>query len=120
MDQTQQTNIHTLDVKQASNVAVKPAELIQVSGHHNLSLYARRCITVLWRNAMDQGIAPGKDYQVEIDDLQPPGHKGYESIEMAIEDLMKTLLIVKKPNGQTRRVQFAGNGLRAPAATPPM
>ena len=100
--------IFTLDVKQSPDAAIKPAELIQVSGHHNLTLYARRCITVLWHAAMDQGVETGKDFQIEIDDLQPPSHKGYETVHAAIESLMKTILIVKLPNGRTRRVQFLG------------
>ena len=100
--------LHTIDLKPHNKEAIKPAELIQVTGHHELTLNARRAITVLWHSAHAQGIAEGKDYSVEIDELKPDGHKGYEMVEEAIEALMKTLLVVKMPDGKTRRVQFLG------------
>jgi len=53
-------------------------------------------------------VAPGRDYTIQIDDLKPEGHKGYEMVEEAIEALMRTLLIVHLPNVSTRRVQFLG------------
>src|SRR3712207_2709547 len=98
----------TLNVRPRSREAVKPAELIQVTGHHELTLNARRAITILWYNAHIQGVVAGRDYTIEIDDLKPDGHKGYEMVEEAIEALMRTLLIVRLPNGSTRRVQFLG------------
>jgi Initiator Replication protein len=105
----------TLDVRPRSREAVKPAELIQVTGHHELTLNARRAITILWYNAHAQGVAVGRDYTIEIDDLKPDSHKGYEMVEEAIEALMRTLLVVRLPNGSTRRVQFlGGNDLDEP------
>jgi replication initiator protein len=100
--------LHTLDLKPRNREAIKPAELIQVTGHHELTLNARRAITVLWYNAHQQGVEPSKDYSIEIDDLKPDGHKGYEMVEEAIESLMRTILTVKLPDGKTRRVQFLG------------
>src|SRR3712207_218446 len=93
----------TLDVRaHARDEAVKPAELIQVTGHHELTLNARRAITILWYNAHMQGVAAGRDYTIKIDDLKPDAHKGYEMVEEAIEALMRTLLVVRLPNGSTR------------------
>jgi Initiator Replication protein len=107
--------LHTLQLVPRNNEAIKPAELIQVTGHHELTLNARRAITILWHSAHAQGIAENKDYSIEIDELKPDGHKGYEMVEEAIEALMKTLLVVKMPDGKTRRVQFlGGNDLDAP------
>jgi hypothetical protein len=101
--------VRTLDVRpRARDEAVKPAELIQVTGHHELTLNARRAITILWYNAHMQGVAAGRDYTIKIDDLKPDAHKGYEMVEEAIEALMRTLLVVRLPNGSTRRVQFLG------------
>lgn len=100
--------LHTLDLTPRNKEAIKPAELIQVTGHHELTLNARRAITILWHSAHAQGISNGKDYSIEIDELKPDGHKGYEMVEEAIEALMKTLLVVKMPDGKTRRVQFLG------------
>lgn len=100
--------LRTLQIAPRHGEAVKPAELIQVTGHHELTLNARRAITVLWHNAHRQGVGEGKDYTIEIDDLKPDGHKGYEMVEEAVEALMRTILLVKMPNGGTRRVQFLG------------
>lgn len=90
------------------NEAVKPAELIQLQGHQDLSLEARRVITLLYRNASIEGIEPGRDYQVEMDLLKPTSHKGYERVEDAVMALMKTVVTVKLPSGGTRRVQLLG------------
>jgi hypothetical protein len=98
----------TLDIRPRSREAIKPAELIQVSGHHELTLNARRAITILWHQAHMQGVEEGRDYTIEIDDLKPDGHKGYEMVEEAIEALMRTILTLRLPNGKTRRVQFLG------------
>ena len=107
--------IFTLALTPRGREAVKPAELIQVTGHHELTLNARRAITVLWHHAHMQGVEPGRRYTVEIDELKPDGHKGYEMVEEAIEALMRTLLVVRLPNGKTRRVQFlGGNDLDSP------
>lgn len=101
-------SVRTLDLTPRNNEAIKPAELIQVTGHQELTLNARRAITILWHTAHMQGIKEGRDYSIEIDELKPDGHKGYEMVEEAVEALMRTLLTVKMPNGQTRRVQFLG------------
>jgi len=102
------TKPRVFDLKPHHDQAVKPAELIQITGHQNLTLNARRSITILWHNAHIQGIEPGKDYMIEIDDLKPDDHKGYEMVEEAIVDLMRTILTVRLPGGSTRRVQFLG------------
>ena len=108
MAKEQGTTLKVFDLKPRRDQAVKPAELIQITGHQNLTLNARRSITVLWHNAHMQGVAEGKDYTIEIDDLKPDGHKGYEQVEDAIEALMTTILKVRLPDGRTRRVQFLG------------
>lgn len=102
------SRVLTLDIKPRNREAIKPAELIQVSGHHELTLNARRAITILWHHAHMQGVEEGKDYRIEIDDLKPDGHKGYEMVEEAIEALMRTILTLRLPDGRTRRVQFLG------------
>src|SRR3954454_11982796 len=112
---TDKARVLTLDIKPMRCEAIKPAELIHVSGHHELTLNARRAITILWHTAHLQGIAEGRDYTVEIDDLKPDGHKGYEMVEEAIEALMRTILVLRLPDGKTRRVQFlGGNDLTDP------
>jgi hypothetical protein len=100
--------LYTIKLQPRGREAIKPAELIQVTGHQTLSLYARRAITILWHNAHQQGVEPGKDYSIEIDNLKTDGHKGYDVVEDAMVSLMRTILTVKLPNGATRRVQFLG------------
>lgn len=101
-------DLKVLDLKPRRDQAVKPAELIQITGHQALTLNARRSITILWHNAHMQGVGEGRDYTIEIDDLKPDDHKGYEMVEEAIEALMTTILKVRLPDGRTRRVQFLG------------
>jgi hypothetical protein len=109
------TTPRVFDLRPRLDEAVKPAELIQITGHQTLTLNARRSITILWHNAHLQGVEAGKDYRIEIDDLKPDDHKGYEMVEQAIVDLMRTILTVRLPGGPTRRVQFlSGNDLDDP------
>ena len=102
------TFLRVLDLTPRREQAVKPAELIQITGHQALTLNARRSITILWHNAHMQGVEEGKDYSIEIDDLKPNDHKGYEMVEEAIIALMQTILTIKLADGRTRRVQFLG------------
>ena len=95
-------------LKPAYDEAIKPSELIQITGHQQLTLNARRCITVLWHKAHLQGIAEGKDYVIELSELRPDGHKGSEMIEEAIVSLMQTILTVRLSGNRMRRVQFLG------------
>ena len=106
------SNVRVLDIRQKPGEVIKPAELIQVTGHHVLSGNARRALTILWYQAKMQGVEAGKDYHIEIDDLKPDAHKGYEMVEEAVTALMRTILTVKLPNGKTRRVQFLGGFCR--------
>jgi plasmid replication initiation protein len=107
--------LYTIKLQPRGREALKPTELIQVTGHQTLSLYARRAITILWHNAHQQGVEPGKDYSIEIDNLKTDAHKGYDVVEDAIESLMRTILTIKEPNGSKTRVQFlGGNNLDNP------
>ena len=102
------TKLRTLKLTPSPHEANKPQELIQVTGHQDLSLNARRAITILWNNAHLQKVAVGKDYTIRIKDLKPAGHNGYEMVKKAVEALMRTILTVKLPDGRIRRVQFLG------------
>ena len=104
-----------VELRPRRDEAYKPSELIQITGHQALSLNARRAITVLWHNAHLSGVEEGKDYVIEIDDLKPDHHKGYEMVEDAIEALMRSIVVLKLPDGGSRRVQFlGGNDLDSP------
>lgn len=97
-----------LDLVPKPDQASKPTELIQIHGHQTLTLNSRRSITLLWHNAHRQGVLEGKDYTIEIADLVPAKHKGYEMAEEAVLQLMQTIITIKRPDGSTRRVQFLG------------
>lgn len=107
-DEKQPSFLRVLDLKPRHDQAIKPSELIQVTGHQALSLSARRAITVLWHNAHRQGVEEGKDYTIEIDDLKPDSHKGYQIVEEAVIALMQTILTVQHSDGSIERVQFLG------------
>ncbi|MBB3713061.1 hypothetical protein FHS00_002662 [Limimaricola variabilis] len=100
--------LRVLALTPSRDEAIKPSELIQITGHQTLTLNARRAITILWHNAHQQGIREGKDYTIELAELRPDGHKGSEMVEEAIVSLMQTILTVKLSGGRTRRVQFLG------------
>jgi hypothetical protein len=107
--------LHVLDLVPKPDQASKPKELIQINGHQSLTLNARRSITILWHNAHKQGVEDGKSYTIELNDLLPARHKGYEMIEEAIEQLMTTIIRVRLPDGSTTRVQFlGGNNMARP------
>ena len=81
-----------VEITPSYDEAIKPSELIQITGHQSLTLNARRAITILWHNAHRQGIAEGKDYVIELSDLRTDEHKGLESTEEAILLLMPQVL----------------------------
>ncbi len=107
---TERAGGRTLTLQLTPNLleSLKPQELIQIKGHAELTLNARRAITILWHNAHRQGIREGKDYTIEIDELKTDGHKGYDPVVEAVESLMMTLLIFKDADGDDCRVQFLG------------
>jgi len=107
-DTTPKTELRVIDLTPRRDEATKPAELIHITGHQDLTLNARRTITLLWHHAHLQRIEEGKDYQIEFDELKPQDHHGYECVEEAIEALMRTLITVRMADGRTRRVQFLG------------
>lgn len=105
---TESQRYRVLDLRPSDGEAIKPSELIQITGHQSLSLYARRAITILWHNAHEQGIQPGRLYSIELSRLRSDQHRGLGVVEDAIESLMTTLIITKLADGRTRRVQFLG------------
>lgn len=97
-----------MDIKSSYDEVIKPSELIQISGHQNLTLNARRAITILWHNAHRQGISPGADYTIELADLRTDNNRSLKPVEEAVLSLMQTVLTVKMSGGRVRRVQFLG------------
>ena len=85
---------YTIKLHPRGRDALKPTELIQVTGHQTLSLYARRAITILWHNAHQQGVEPGKDYF----DFRPG------------TPLRETLAILRRPAQARRRGRIGSAG----------
>lgn len=114
-DSDSDDNFRVVDISPSSDQIHKPQELIQITGHDELTLVARRCITLLWHNAHNQGVGSGRDYTIELDQLVATKHKGYKILEDAVESLMKTILTIRKTDGTTTRVQFlGGNDMGSP------
>lgn len=97
-----------VDIKSMSDQAIKPRELVQITGHQNLSLNARRAITILWHHAHMQGVEVGKPYTIELSELRSESNRSMEQVEDAIEQLMTTILYIRRADGSTDRVQFLG------------
>ena len=80
-ERTDKTRVLTLYITPRSREAIKPAELIQVSGHHELTLNARRAITILWhqahllgtnRQARTTSLGPGNPLALGLPPPAPP------------------------------------------------
>jgi len=98
-----------INIRPRGDEAVKPTELIQVTGHHALGLAARRMITLLWHSAHKQGIEENKDYTIPLPDLRTDRHHGSDQIKETIKTLMTTLIEVRDHTGNAETtVQVLG------------
>jgi len=98
-----------INIRPTGQEAIKPSELIQITGHHSLGLASRRMITILWHSAHQQGIEENKDYRIPLSDLRSDGHHGSEQIRETIRALMTTLIEVRDHQGNTETtVQILG------------
>ena len=102
------TKVRTLDIKPGHGEMIKPAELIDVAGHSQLTLSDKRVYNALVANAFGPAMGErGREFQVRTADLRGT-HKGNERLKDSIERLMKTIVRVRLADGQTRRVQLLG------------
>lgn len=100
--------IFTLSLKAGHGEMLKPGELIDISDTAALTLQDRRLYNVLVHNAFGPRMGePDADFKIAISELRG-SHAGNERIEDSIERLMKTIVRVRLPNGETRRVQLLG------------
>lgn len=89
--------------------ALKPAELIKSQADQNLTLYARRAITILWHNAHKNGIERDKTYSIPMSDLRTDTHNGNDVVRQAIKSLQTTLLTIRHPETDVEEnVQLLG------------
>ncbi|KZZ27626.1 hypothetical protein A3753_30770 [Sulfitobacter sp. HI0082] len=89
----------------------KPQELIQIRGHGELTLTARRAITLLWQNAHADGIAKGKEYSIEASRLRSDNHKGRDNINDAIDSLMGFHVKTINSEGEPVRAPLVGGNV---------
>jgi Initiator Replication protein len=102
------TRARTLHVKPGHGEMIKPAELIDISGHSHLTLTDKRVYNSLVANAFGPSMGErGREFQIRTADLRGT-HKGNERLKDSIERLMKTIVRVRMADGQTRRVQLLG------------
>ena len=102
------SKVRTLDVKPGPHEMIKPAALIDVSGHSQLTLSDKRVYNALVANAFGPAMGErGREFQIRTADLRGT-HKGNERLKDSIERLMKTIVRVRLADGQTRRVQLLG------------
>lgn len=105
----------TLDLTPVPGEMLKPAELIDIDGATGLTLAARRLYNQLIAHAFGPEMGKeGQEWTIQISDLRGL-HKGNERIEDSIVALMKTIVTVRMPDGNTRRVALlGGNDMGAP------
>ena len=108
--------MRTIDLTPVPGEMLKPAELIDIDGATGLSLAARRMYNQLIAHAFgpDMG-TEGHEWIIPLSDLRGT-HKGNERLEESILALMKTVVTVRLPNGDTRRVQLLGGNDMGDAA----
>src|SRR4051794_24287392 len=98
----------TLELVPDHGEMIKPVELIDVTGASDLTLSARRLYNQLVAYAFGPKMAiVGQEWTIPIAELRGT-HGGNERLGDSIIALMRTVVTVRLPNGQTRRVQLLG------------
>ena len=98
----------TLELTPVPGEMLKPAELIDIDGATGLTLGARRLYNQLIAHAFGPEMGKeGQEWTIQISELRGM-HKGNERVEDSIVSLMKTIVTVRMPNGNTRRVALLG------------
>ena len=101
-------SMRTIELAPHVGEMIKPAELIDISGHSHLSLTARRIYNQLIANAFGLDMAKlGHEWTIPLSELRG-SHNGNEHVAEAILALMQTVVTVRLSNGSTRRVQLLG------------
>ncbi len=100
--------MRTIELAPHVGEMIKPAELIDISGHSHLTLTARRIYNQLIANAFGLDMAKlGHEWTIPLSELRG-SHNGNEHVAEAILALMQTVVTVRLSNGSTRRVQLLG------------
>lgn len=109
----------TLDVVPNLGEMIKPSELIDLIGAGGLTLSARRLYNLLIANAFGPDMGDeGREFEIGLAELRGT-HTGNDRIEESVEALMRTIVVVRMPDGKARRVQLlGGNDMDAPGRRP--
>lgn len=98
----------TLELSPVPGEMLKPAELIDIDGATGLTLGARRLYNQLIAHAFGPEMGKeGQEWTIQLSELRGM-HKGNERVEDSIVSLMKTIVTVRMPSGNTRRVALLG------------
>lgn len=99
----------TLDVVPNLGEMIKPGELIDVSGAGSLTHSARRLYNLLVAHAFGPEMAQeGREFEIPLADIKGT-HAGNDRLYDSIIALMKTIVIVKLPEGGRRHVALLGS-----------
>lgn len=106
---------NTLDFVPRRGEMVKPAELIEIKGAARLTLHDRRLFNMLLRNAFGPSLGmENQRFEVFLADLRDT-HESNDRLVQSIENLMTTVVTIKRADGSTDRVQLLGwNNLSDP------
>jgi hypothetical protein len=98
----------TLSLKAGYGEMLKPGELIEISDASALTLQDRRVYNFLVHKAFGPRMGePDADFKIPLSELRG-SHCGNERLEDSIERLMRTVVRIRLPDGQVRRVQLLG------------
>jgi len=101
-------SILTLALKAGHGEMLKPGELIEISDASALTLQDRRIYNFLVHKAFGPRMGePDADFRIPLAELRG-SHCGNERLEDSIERLMRTVVRIRLPDGQVRRVQLLG------------
>lgn len=98
----------TLDLAPQHGEMLKAAELVDVSGASSLTLADRRAYNVLLHNAHGPDLGqPGARFEIALSDLRD-SHDSNDRLGESIERLMRTIVIIRRPDGRVTRVALLG------------
>lgn len=108
----------TLEIVPSAGEMVKPSELIEVKGAAKLTLADRRLFNILLHHAFGPDLATeNRRFEIPLTELRDT-HDSNDRLVQSIEALMTTVVVMRRPDGSTDRVQLLGwNNLADPKRT---
>lgn len=98
----------TIDLVPTHGEMLKAAELIDVSGASALTLTDRRIYNMLLHAAHGPALGqPGARFEIPLSDLRD-AHDSNDRLGDTIERLMRTIVVIQRPDGRVTRVALLG------------